>query len=114
MGTTLALDGAYNLAGLILRNPSDHTLAFDQYEAEMRPVVTRAQKLFPGMPRLFAPETVWGVTVLNLIVYVLYITGIPKLLFRLFGPPANTVPVKDYGFKTLQELPLDKEKAHPV
>jgi 2-polyprenyl-6-methoxyphenol hydroxylase-like FAD-dependent oxidoreductase len=111
MGTTLALDGGYNLAGALLRHPDRPKQAFEEYEAEMRPVVTRAQKLFPGMPRIFAPETAWGVWVLNAIVYLIQLSGLPKILFKYLGPPANTVPVKEYGFKTLPEWsPEESEK----
>lgn len=108
MGTTLALSGAYNLAGALLRHPSDHTAAFDEYGAEMRPVVTRAQKLVPGMPYTFAPETAWGVWALNTIVYLMSMSGLPKLLFSFVGPPANSVPVKDYGFRPLPEWTPEK------
>lgn len=103
MGTTLALDGAYNLAGALNRHPSDLAVAFDEYEADMRPVVVRAQKLFPGMPYIFAPETSWGVWTLNSIIYLLQLSGLPKVMFKFLGPPANTVPVKDYGFRTLPD-----------
>ena len=104
MGTTLALSGAYNLAGALLNRPNDHTAAFAQYEDEMRPVVARAQKLFPGMPRSLSPETAWGVWALNLTIYLMSsLSVVPKLLFKYLGPPANTVAVNDYGFKSLSE-----------
>lgn len=103
MGTTLALDGAYNLAGALTRYPNDPVAAFDEYEADMRPVVARAQKLFPGMPHIFAPQTEWGVWTLNAIVYLMQISGLPKIMFKFLGPPANTVPVKDHGFSNLPE-----------
>lgn len=103
MGTTLALDGGYNLAGALTHHPNDPTAAFDEYEADMRPVVARAQKLFPGMPRIFAPQTEWGVWILNAIVYFIQISGLPKIMFNFLGPPANKVPVKDHGFSDLPE-----------
>ena len=104
MGTTLALSGAYNLAGALLQHPNDFATAFDQYEQHMRPVVERAQKLAPGMPHLFHPETEWGVWTLNTFVYLLDRSGIIKLLAGRFGPPANSVPVEDYGFRQLPEM----------
>lgn len=45
MGTTLTLDGAYNLAGSLLRHPNDHDAAFNYYETAMRPIVEKTQKL---------------------------------------------------------------------
>lgn len=109
MGTTLALDGAYNLAGALIHHTTDYAAAFNKYEAEMRPVAVRAQKLVPGMPQIVSPETPWGVWTLNTIVYLIQLSGLPKLLFKYMGPPANKVPVKDYGFKNLPEWTPGKE-----
>lgn len=105
MGTTLALTGAYNLAGAILRHPDDLTAAFAQYEATTRPLVDRAQKLAPGMPRLVNPDTSWGISVLHWFGYLMWISRLQVLLFALgVGPPANAVPVEDYGLRKLEAL----------
>ena len=104
MGTTLAMSGAYNLAGVLARHPDDHTATFADYETEMRPVVERAQKLVPGAPHIMYPETAWGVWTMNFIVAALCWSGVAKLLFMFLGPPAETVPVNDYGFELLPEL----------
>lgn len=102
MGTTLALSGAYNLAGCLTRNSDNLQTAFTQYEEKMKPVVTRAQKLAPGMPYLMNPETVWGIWVLNAIMWIVTLTGIVQLMFKLgAGPPARMVPIEEYGFKKL-------------
>jgi len=101
------MSGAYNLAGAILQHPNDITAAFDQYETAMRPVVERAQKLPPGMPRLIHPETVWGVQVLHMLAYFMtQLSPILSLLFKfgVIGPPAHLVPIADYGFRQLDEL----------
>jgi 2-polyprenyl-6-methoxyphenol hydroxylase-like FAD-dependent oxidoreductase len=60
IGTTLALSGAYILAGALTHYPDDHIAAFAEYEKKMRPIVDRVQKLIPGMPHLINPETAWG------------------------------------------------------
>lgn len=109
MGTTLALNGAYNLAGAIARHPEDLPTAFDEYENHMRPLVDRAQKLFPGMPHLLHPETAWGVWMTNAFGYALIWSGIAKLLFKLKGPPADAEPVEEYGFRQLQEAPIQSQ-----
>ncbi|WP_018655961.1 FAD-dependent monooxygenase [Actinomadura flavalba] len=59
MGTTLALTGAYVLAGQLTTNP--HAAAFAHYERVMRPYVVKAQHLPPGTPRLAHPRTPLGV-----------------------------------------------------
>ena len=103
MGTTLALSGAYNLAGALTRHPNDHTAAFAEYEKSMRPVVDRAQKLAPGMPRLVNPETAWGIWVMHAFCGFLAWSRLVTLAFMFLGPPANSVPVEEYGFEHLSE-----------
>ncbi|KAG9653599.1 2-polyprenyl-6-methoxyphenol hydroxylase-like oxidoreductase, partial [Aureobasidium melanogenum] len=66
MGTTLALAGAYHLAGSLVTFSYQHELAFAQYENSMRPLVEKAQKLPPGMPHLIHPQTLWGVWLLRI------------------------------------------------
>ncbi|EXJ62464.1 hypothetical protein A1O7_02901 [Cladophialophora yegresii CBS 114405] len=119
MGTTLAFTGAYTLASALLRNPEDPPAAFVEYEAKMRPMVGRAQKLFPGAPHSMNPQTAWGIWILHAIFYavkrsglahVLFFIawivsrlGLATLLYRIGGPPANTVQVEEYGFRQLPE-----------
>jgi len=104
MGTTLALNGAYNLAGAILQHihddrSLDYTSAFAQYEAKMRPLVERAQKLPPGVPRIIHPQTAWGVWMLHLFGFVVQWSGIGYLLAAFAGPPARAVVVEEYGIE---------------
>lgn len=104
MGTTLALNGAYNLAGALTRHPKDYTAAFNEYEEKMRPLVTGAQKLAPGMPRTFNPETAWGVWIMHNIVSFICWSQIRTVLIKYFGPPANAVTVDEHGFREPPEL----------
>lgn len=105
MGTTLALTGAYNLAGSVLQHPNDLNQAFTVYEERMKPTIAKAQKLAPGMPGLFHPETAWGVWILNMFIYLIDITGIVSLMFKLgAGPPANNIPVENMGIGDLPEM----------
>ena len=103
MGTTLGLTGAYYLAGSLLQNPHDHTVAFAEYEKRMRPIVDRAQKLAPGAPHVFYPETAWGIWVMRTLLNLIWWSGLANLMFMMAGPPANAVPVDDYGFTNLPE-----------
>ncbi len=109
MGTTLALNGAYSLAGALTRHPEDAAAAFAEYEKQMRLAVDRAQKLFPGMPHILHPETAWGVWMTNAIVGFITCTRIAKLLFMFKGPPADAVAVEEYGFRQLPEVPVKSE-----
>ncbi|WP_158436268.1 FAD-dependent monooxygenase [Nocardia nova] len=63
-GTSLALTGAYLLAGE-LGQSDDLTVAFKRYEHQMRPRVKQAQKLPPGAARLALPNSALGVAALR-------------------------------------------------
>jgi 2-polyprenyl-6-methoxyphenol hydroxylase-like FAD-dependent oxidoreductase len=103
MGTTLALAGAYHLAGSLISHPSRHDLAFEQYEQNMRPLVTIAQKLAPGMPHLLHPQTAWGACLLRIFCAAIYWSGIINLLSRFKGPPAQVQKFRHYDFDVKKE-----------
>ena len=68
-GTTLALIGAYILAGCIATY-SDHREAFTEYEKRMKPFVESSQSLPPGVPWIVNPQTATGIGVLNNFLWV--------------------------------------------
>ncbi|MEV7186596.1 FAD-dependent monooxygenase [Kitasatospora sp. NPDC093102] len=57
LGTSLALVGAYLLAGELAAAAGDFRTAFARYEELMRPYVTRAQELPPGGLNGYAPDS---------------------------------------------------------
>jgi 2-polyprenyl-6-methoxyphenol hydroxylase-like FAD-dependent oxidoreductase len=59
-GSTLAMMGAYILAGELKVALGDHTLAFAQYEQAFRPVVSRVQKKVGATARFLVPATPLG------------------------------------------------------
>ena len=103
MGTTLGLVGAYNLAGALTQHPNDPEGAFSAYETMTRPLVDRAQKLFPGAPHVMLPATAWGIWILHTISWAIIASGLANLMFKWKGPPANAVPVEEFGFRQLEE-----------
>ncbi|HEY1892359.1 MAG TPA: FAD-dependent monooxygenase [Steroidobacteraceae bacterium] len=56
MGTSIAIIGAYVLAGELKLTPDDHSAAFARYEATMREFVAQAQQLAEGVS-WFIPQT---------------------------------------------------------
>ncbi|GAB3923606.1 FAD-dependent monooxygenase [Larkinella terrae] len=78
-GTTLAIVGAYVLAGELSRHDR-HQDAFAAYERLMRPYVDEVQKLPPGTPKLVYPETKFGVTVLNTVAGIVASKPVQKLV----------------------------------
>ncbi len=55
LGTTMAVVGAYVLAGELVAADGDHSAAFARYEHVLRPYITRSQELPPGGIRSYAP-----------------------------------------------------------
>ncbi|MCQ4042652.1 FAD-dependent monooxygenase [Streptantibioticus rubrisoli] len=61
LGTSLALVGAYVLAGELATADGDHRVAFRNYERVMRPYVSQAQQLPPGGASGYAPSSALGI-----------------------------------------------------
>lgn len=96
MGASLALVGAYVLAGELARH-ANHQAAFAAYEQLMRPYVTLAQKLPPGVPWIAHPKSRLGVSLLH---RVLWLASGPLLPLRqrLSGAsPADKIDLPDYS-----------------
>ncbi len=93
MGTSLALVGAYVLAGELARHP-DHREAFAAYEARMRPYVAQAQKLPPGAPRLSSPRSRTGIRLFHAALRGAASPALGRLAQRLStaSPPKFTLP----------------------
>ncbi|OIJ95525.1 FAD-binding monooxygenase [Streptomyces sp. MUSC 14] len=66
LGTSLALVGAYVLAGELAAAEGDHRIAFRRYDEVMRPYVTQAQQLPPGGAAGFAPSGRLGIRLRDL------------------------------------------------
>lgn len=95
MGTSLALVGAYVLAGELAAHV-DHRDAFRGYERIMRPYVEQAQQLPPGTPRLANPRTRIGIGVLRLGLRIASSRVVGALGERLFAPPADRIELPAY------------------
>ncbi|XWW97952.1 hypothetical protein V2A60_005948 [Cordyceps javanica] len=94
MGTTLALTGACALARALLRHQDAPERALAEYEAEMRPVAARSQRLAPGMPRLMHPQALWELLLLHGLLFLLKRSGVFALLAMFFGPPADKISLE--------------------
>lgn len=67
-GTSLAIGGAYVLAGEIGRHKGDLAAGLKAYEDRMKPIIEDMQQIPPGIPGLLAPQTAWGVWLRNTVV----------------------------------------------
>ena len=97
MSTSLALTGAYVLAGELATHP--HSAAFARYDRIMRPYVEQAQKLAPGAPRIANPRSRSGVTLMNTVLRIAANPTVGRLgglSSKLFTPPAEAIDLPTY------------------
>lgn len=66
-GTTLALTGAYVLAGEVAKHKGDLAAGLRGYEEVMRPIIDEMQKIPMGVPMVLAPSTAWGLWLRNVV-----------------------------------------------
>ena len=93
MGTTLAMVGAYLLAGELSRHDK-HEDAFAAYEKRMRPFVEKVQKLPPGVPWLAHPKSRFGVSVVNTVASIVASRPI-KAIGKIFSSNKEKDVTKD-------------------
>lgn len=93
MGTTLAITGAYLLAGE-LSSHDNYSDAFKAYEKRMRPFVQNIQKLPPGVPWLAHPKSAFGVAAVNTIAGIIASSAVKKI-GKLLGKKNKDVTEDD-------------------
>lgn len=84
-GTTLAMTGAYVLAGEIVKHKGDLAAGLKGYEERMRPIITDMQKIPPMVPGIMAPQTAWGLWLRNNIFAFIAWTNILEYAQKYFG-----------------------------
>lgn len=95
-GPSVAIVGAYVLAGELAKYGTDYEKACVGYEGLMRPFANKAQKLPPGASAIVNPETAWSISVLNEVLGFVSWSGSPGLLERFGGPPADGIVLPEY------------------
>ena len=84
-GTSLAMAGAYILAGEIVKAKGDVSGGLEAYEVRMRPLLDELTKIPPLVQSAISPQTVWGVWARNWIfAFVCWCRGL-DLVFGFFG-----------------------------
>ncbi|KAM0325464.1 hypothetical protein ACHAQA_007451 [Verticillium albo-atrum] len=82
IGTSLAMAGAYMLAGEVSRHPGDLRGGLQAYERQIKPIVEDLQKVSPLVMGLFAPQTAWGLWVRNLVLAFVCWSGVLEFAQR--------------------------------
>lgn len=98
VGTTLAIDSAYILAGELskIQNTEDIPKALQRYEEVFRPIYKKMEDLPPGFPQLAMPQTRWAMRIRDSIVWFVSKTRIHKLLPNDQGGSAHELPEYDW------------------
>ncbi|KAH8647385.1 hypothetical protein BX600DRAFT_389906 [Xylariales sp. PMI_506] len=84
-GTTLALAGAYVLAGEVSRSGGDLAAALRGYEEQMRPLITDMQVIPTLVPTVLAPQTASGLWLRNMMFSVIARTRIMEFTQKYFA-----------------------------
>jgi 2-polyprenyl-6-methoxyphenol hydroxylase-like FAD-dependent oxidoreductase len=64
-GSTLAMAGAYILAGELKSADGEHAVAFQRYEALFKPFMMKKRKAARSFAKSFVPKTEWGIALRN-------------------------------------------------
>ena len=84
-GTTLALAGAYVLAGEVGKHRGDLAAGLRGYEEVMRPLIDDMQKIPPFVPTLMAPQKAWGIWLRNMIFAFITRTRVLEFVQKYFA-----------------------------
>ncbi|MFJ4773789.1 FAD-dependent monooxygenase [Streptomyces uncialis] len=95
-GATIAMVGAYVLAGELARTPDDVPGAFSRYEAALRPWVGRIQRSAPGQGRVMTPRTSRGIAMRNAVTRLAGLLPGKQLLLRNQVRMSHAILLDDY------------------
>jgi 2-polyprenyl-6-methoxyphenol hydroxylase-like FAD-dependent oxidoreductase len=95
VGTTLAVTGAYVLAGEMARH-ADPAAAFAAYEAAMRPMVEAGQGVPKIAPRLMNPHSRLGIRLLHGALGIAAKPALREAAAKLFAKPPNGPDLTPY------------------
>lgn len=100
MGTSLALIGAYVLAGELAkansRNPAELVTALGRYDEVLRPFVSECQRIPPGVFQMVNPQTKLGIRTRNAVLRLASWTRLGRL-FQGHGEEGKW-KLPDYGW----------------
>lgn len=87
-GTSLAIAGAYILAGEVGKCQGDLAAGLEGYEERMRPLINEMQQIPPLVPMVLAPQTALGIWLRNTIFAFICWSKIQTVFQRFFGGSA--------------------------
>ncbi len=81
VGTSLAIESAYMLAGELskIQSSSDVPQALEKYEEVFRPLYAKMEELPPGFPQFAFPQTAWGLRLRDSVLWFVSKTKMYKI-----------------------------------
>ncbi|RMZ71310.1 salicylate 1-monooxygenase [Pyrenophora seminiperda CCB06] len=97
VGTSLAVEGAYFLAGELskIKNGDEIPGALERYEENFRAIQRKEGDIPPGYPQIAFPQTTWGLKVRDSLLWAVAKTKVYKLL-PSEKPDDSKLPVYDW------------------
>lgn len=96
-GATIALVGAYVLAGELARTPGDHEAAFDRYQERLQGWVQQVHGLATGNDKMMTPESPREIRIRNLVLRMIRFVPGKSLLMRDQMRVSNGFELPDYA-----------------
>ncbi|HET8963136.1 MAG TPA: FAD-dependent monooxygenase [Chitinophagales bacterium] len=93
-GSTLAMVGAYILAGELKEAKGDYIQAFEQYENLFKPFMEKKQKSAQSFAKSFVPKSNSGIWLRNFVFKLMSISAFSKLFINQFKD--NELKLKNY------------------
>ena len=87
-GSTLAMVGAYILAGELKQANGDYKTAFDQYEVMFKPFMDKKQKAAQFFAKSFVPKSNFGIWIRTQAFRIMSFPLFSNILFRQFNDKA--------------------------
>ncbi|WP_020014602.1 FAD-dependent monooxygenase [Promicromonospora sukumoe] len=97
MGTSLALVGAYVLAGELAKADGDPAVAFPAYEATVRPYAAVNMKQLPGGARGFLPPTRFEIKARTAVMGALLRTPLASMMMGGIDKAVDQIALPDYA-----------------
>lgn len=97
MGTSLALVGAYVLAGELAAADGDHTTAFARYDEELRPYIAACHKQGTDGRTWFVPKSPAWLRFRNLNLKLMSLVPGDGIAAKLALKAANAIKLRDYA-----------------
>jgi 2-polyprenyl-6-methoxyphenol hydroxylase-like FAD-dependent oxidoreductase len=93
-GSTLAMVGAYVLAGELKEAGGNYQVAYEEYQRIFKPFLDEKQKTAQGFAKSFIPKSSSGISMRNLFVKLMFLPFISRLFIKQFMD--HNLELKEY------------------